>query len=337
MAASCRRILTATRGLFFCALLLGVMAPPIWGRVKVEKVAYFNQPNCYKLSNGTVEVIVTTDIGPRVIRYSFAGGENILAELPDTAPHDSNKWKPWGGHRLWTAPEEMPRSYSPDNSPIQYQIEGDAIRLTQPVEPQTGIQKEIHVTLDAEGTGVTILHRITNRNLWAIDVAPWALTIMNGGGVTILPQEPFRAHGVGSFLPERPLALWAYTDLSDPRWTIGKKFIRLRTDARMEQAQKIGIANKQGWAAYYRHGTLFIKRFAYQEGATYPDYGCNTETFTSGSFMEVETLAPMHRLEPGQSAEHTERWYLFRDVSLGADEDSIERAIKPLLAQTTLK
>ena len=49
----------------------------------MEKIAYFNQPNCYKLSNGTVEVIVTTDIGPRIIRYGFQGEENLLAEVPD--------------------------------------------------------------------------------------------------------------------------------------------------------------------------------------------------------------------------------------------------------------
>ena len=43
------------------------------GESRMEKVAYFNQPNCFKLSNGIVEVIVTTDIGPRIIRYGFAG------------------------------------------------------------------------------------------------------------------------------------------------------------------------------------------------------------------------------------------------------------------------
>src|SRR5262249_13951670 len=155
--------------------------------------AYFNQPNCYKLSNGAVEVIVTTDIGPRIIRYGFPGEDNILAELPDlSVKTDLGEWKPYGGHRLWTAPEAMPRSYAPDSSPIEFKIEGtNTIHLTQPADPKTGIQKEMVVTLDAEGSGVTILHRITNRNFYAIDVAPWALTIMNGGGVTVIPQEPY--------------------------------------------------------------------------------------------------------------------------------------------------
>lgn len=303
------------------------------GEVKVEKVAYFNQPNCYKLSNGTVEVIVTTDIGPRVIRYGFTNQENILGELPAESNSDPNAWKAYGGHRLWTAPEAMPRSYSPDNRPVEYKIEGNrTIRLIQSVEPTTGIQKEIAVTLDADGTGVTLHHKLTNRNLWGIEVAPWALTIMNGGGTTILPQEPYRSHD-DYLLPARPLVLWHYTDLSDPRWTIGKKFLRLRTDSAIKEPQKVGMANKQGWSAYHRKGTLFIKRFNYKEGVAYPDYGSNNETYTSASFMEVETLAPLSHLEPGASAEHTERWYLFRHVDLGATDDRLDAVLRPLLAQ----
>ena len=48
--------------------------------VKVEKVAYQGWPNCYRISNGTVELIVTTDVGPRVIRFGFPGGENEFME-----------------------------------------------------------------------------------------------------------------------------------------------------------------------------------------------------------------------------------------------------------------
>src|SRR5262245_4917634 len=109
----------------FGAAALAAAAPFASGEVKVEKVAYFNQPNCYKLSNGTVEIIVTTDIGPRIIRYGFPGEDNILAELPDlSVKTDLGEWKPYGGHRLWTAPEAMPRSYAPDSTPIEYKIEG---------------------------------------------------------------------------------------------------------------------------------------------------------------------------------------------------------------------
>src|SRR5215469_11064337 len=51
--------------------------------VKVEKVNYAGWPNCYKVSNGEVELIVTGDVGPRIIRFGFAGGQNLLKEFPE--------------------------------------------------------------------------------------------------------------------------------------------------------------------------------------------------------------------------------------------------------------
>lgn len=318
---------------FACAAILTM--PPVRGEVTVERVTYFNQPNCYRLSNGTVEVIVTTDIGPRVIRYGFVGGSNMFAELPDPVVKTPlGDWKPYGGHRLWHAPEAIPRSYSPDNDPIRFELVGsDTIRLSQPVEPKTGIEKEMTITLASEGTAVTVVHRLTNRNLWDVRLAPWALTIMAGGGVTILPQEPYKSHD-DEVLPARPMVLWHYTNLTDPRWTWGKKYILLRTDERNNEAQKIGLMNKQGWAAYHLNRQLFVKRFAYQDGVEYPDHGCNCETFTKGSFMEVESLGHMQTLKPGGSAEHVETWYLFRNVNIGVTETELDAALLPLIAQT---
>jgi len=300
----------------------------------IENVKGFGQPNCLKLSNGRVELIATTDIGPRILRYGFPGQDNILGECPEAAVQTPlGEWKPRGGHRLWTAPEAIPRSYVPDNSPIEFETEGDdTIHLSQPVEAPTGIRKEMILTLDRSGTRVTVRHRITNENLWAIEVAPWALTIMNGGGAVVLPQEPFRSHDE-YLLPARPMVLWHYTDLSDPRFTLGTKYLRLRTDAARDEPQKIGIANKQGWAAYLRKRTLFVKQFDYQEGAAYPDDGCNCESYTAASFIELETLAPLHQLEPGEPAEHVEVWHLFENVDVGASEDALDAAIAPLIAE----
>jgi hypothetical protein len=297
----------------------------------MEKISYLGLPNCYRLSNGKVEAVVTSDVGPRIVRYNFLGAENMLGEVPGaTLTTELGDFKPWGGHRLWVAPEAKPRSYAPDNAPLTVAFEGEReIRLTAPVEAATGIEKELRLALDAEGSGLTVTHRITNRTLWPLDAALWGLTIMRGGGTAIFPQEPYISWD-DYLLPARPLVLWHYTDLTDARWSIGKKFIRLSTDERASHPQKIGMLNKQGWAAYQHGATLFVKRFAYAEGASYPDYGCNCETYTAGDFIEVESLSPLLRLEPGASAEHLERWSLFADVELGADEATLEAALNPL-------
>jgi hypothetical protein len=320
------------------ALLLAAVpilcAAPAHADVVVDRVTCLSQPNCIRLSNGTVEVVVTTAVGPRVIRYAFVGGDNILGEVPDLVTKTAlGDWRPWGGHRLWTGPEDMPRSYSPDNGPVDATVQGGTVRLVQPVEPQTGIQKELTVTLAPTGTRVTIGHRLVNKSLWAIDVAPWALTIMNAGGAVILPQEPYRSHDE-ALQPVRAVTMWAYTDLSDPRWQFGAKYLRLKTDTSRAASLKIGVANHQGWAGYLRQGTLFVKRYDWQDAAKYPDGGVNTETYTSGAFIELETLAGIERLAPGASASYEERWFLFKDVPDAPADADFERALTPRLGET---
>jgi hypothetical protein len=299
----------------------------------LEKVSYLNLPNCLRLSNGAAEVVVTTDVGPRVVRYGFVGGENILGEWSQASvPTEWGEWKPWGGHRLWTAPEAKPRSYSPDNDPVEHESAGPlTIRLIQKRDERAGVQKEMELTLDAEGSGLSLLQRVTNRGAWPVELAAWGLTIMRGGGEAVIPQEPFGPHPE-FLLPARPLVLWPFTDMSDPRWTFGPKFIRLRADESSPTEQKVGVMNKQGWAAYRLGETLFVKRFGFDEHAVYPDYGCNCEVFTAGSFIEVESLSPLKRLEPGESIEHVEHWHLFDGFRAGASDDELDAAISPLVA-----
>ncbi|HZH33759.1 MAG TPA: hypothetical protein VEX64_02905 [Pyrinomonadaceae bacterium] len=300
----------------------------------MQQTNYLDLPNCLRLSNGEIEVVVATDIGPRILFYGFAGGENILGEHPHAAVSTPlGEWKPYGGHRLWIAPENMPNSYAPDNSPVEYSSDENenSIRLVQPPEPVTMTQKEIILKLEATGTDLTLEHKITNLGDAQIEIAPWALTIMRGGGEAVIPNEPFAPYSGENLLPVRSLAVWSYTDFSDSRWSFEKNYIRLRTDDNKHEPQKIGVLNHQGWAAYIWQELLFIKRYDSIENALYPDFNCNTELYTAGSFIEVESLAPLQSVAPGESAMHTERWQLFSNTSLDnvINADSAEPAQIP--------
>lgn len=302
--------------------------------VNIEKIEYPKYGSCYKLTNGTVDVLVTLDVGPRIISYGFCGGENNLGVLgPDAVTKtELGEWHPFGGHRLWHAPEVMPRSYIPDNGPVTAEVIGNStVRVAPPLEDATNIQKAMMISLSREDTRVTITHTLKNKGLWPIELAPWGLTIVKGGGTTIIPQEPFIPHSE-KLLPARSIALWNFTDLSDPRFSFGKRFIRLRTDSKITgNPQKIGVANRQGWAGYLRDKTLFIKTFPFDECSTYPDFGCNFETYTDGDFMEVETLGPLTKLDPGDTATHVEHWHLFNDVDAGETDESLDKALSPIL------
>jgi hypothetical protein len=305
------------------------LALPAGAEVRVDKAECLSLPNCQRLSNGTVEVVATTDVGPRVIAYRFAGRENVFRERPGTGP--KTEWRSYGGHRLWAAPEARPRTYHPDNDPVDVRVDPRrVVRLTAPVESTTGLQKTIELALDAEGTGVTVRHEITNRGAWPIEVAPWAVTVLEGGGTALVPQEAAQPQP-DALLPVRPMALWAYTDMSDARLRFGRRFVRLRSDPELRAPLKIGFGNTLGWAAYLRAGTMFVKRFAHEPAATYPDFGSNLELFTAGGMLEVESLAPLRRLEPGATAVHVERWYLFAGVKPADGDDEMETILRPLV------
>jgi len=297
----------------------------------MEKVEYAGWPNCIRLSNSEIEIIVTTDVGPRIIRCGFIGEQNLFKEYPDLLGlTGGEEWNIFGGHRLWHAPEVMPRTYAPDNEPVEHEWSGQELKIIQPMEPTTGIQKELEIVMHPDRNEVTVLHRLFNRNPWDIETAPWALTVMAEGGRAVYPQEEFRRHE--DFLdPARPLVLWHYTDLSDPRWTLGARYIQLQQEPGNTKRQKLGFLNKQGWAAYTLNGDVFIKKYPYHKGATYADYGCNTETFTMEDMLEVETLAPFGTIAAnGGHAEHVEQWKLAK-ADIGTDEDDIDRNLLPLL------
>lgn len=304
--------------------------------MQIEKMQYSHFGECYRISNGVVELFATTERGPRIICYRLIGGTNILAEFGPEKYQDTDlgRWNILGGHRLWCAPEAMPRSYAPDNDPLEVEVVGEnAVRFIKPVEPGTGILKEILVTMDSDGTRVELTHKVTNKNMWAVELAPWSLSIMNGCGTTIIPQEPFQSNSE-NLLPVRPVTLWSYTDMSDSRWKWGKKYIQLKSDPNLNFAQKCGVANKQGWVCYNRENLLFIKRFPYIEGANYVDFGCNFETYTEGSFMEVESLGALSLVQPDASVTHVENWYLFDGVDAGTTDESIDAAVLPLIEKT---
>lgn len=301
----------------------------------VERISYHGWNNAWRLSNGTVELIVLADVGPRIVRYGFCGAENILFEVAgDAGLTGGTDFRLYGGHRLWVWPE-VARTYFPDNRPVSVRQNGDTLCCTGPVEdsaPGTNLQKELEITIDKTGTRVSVTHRIINRGRSATELAIWCPTMMHAGGRAILPLPPRVAMDAEHFQSVGPLTLWSFTDLADPRWILGTEFIQLRQEPSPKgrfPEQMTGIFDPAGWGAYYSAGTLFVKRAAPIAGAAYPDFGCNFEIFTNPEFLELESLAPVVELHPGENTSHTEVWNLYRDVPAGEDDAWIRSAVAP--------
>lgn len=297
--------------------------------VRLDVVTYAGWRNCLRLTAGPVELVVTTEVGPRVIRCGLRGKPNLFKEYAEQhGQTGGDGWRIYGGHRLWHAPEVKPRTYAPDNEPVTWTWKGGTLTLSQPVEPTTGIEKQIRITPAANGL-IDLQHRLINRNPWEIELAPWCLTVMAPGGRAVFPQEPFMPH-TQHLLPARPMVLWHYTDMADPRWTWGRQFIQLRQDATAQAPQKVGLFIRDGWAAYTLRGQVFIKRFPARLDQPHADFGCNAETFTNADMLEVESVGALARIPAGGYVDHAERWGIFA-ARVGGTESQIEAGLLPLV------
>jgi hypothetical protein len=310
-----------------------------------EIVPYGGWTHNLRIFNPDVELVVTLEVGPRVIRYAAIGGRNLLGEAADQLGRSGEPaWMARGGHRLWTAPEHRVRTYVPDNAPVQHaMVEGVAghaqVRVTEPPDPLHGIQKEIDIGLGPSGSEVVVVHRITNIGKTPVSLAAWALTVMPPGGTAIVPLPPKVAHpGTrhdapdADYWPNQNIALWSYTDFKDPRLDLGTRFVTLRQDPRFTSPLKIGLSHDTGWLGYWRAGDLFVKSVEPQRGRSYPDRGCNFEGYVDGTILEVETIGPLVTLAPGEQTEHGETWHLYGEVGPVGDEESIARNVLPRLA-----
>ena len=314
--------------LLIAALLISA---PISAAVTVDKTAYAGWPNCYRLTNGEVELVVTADVGPRIIRYGYVGGQNLFVELEeDLGQTGGDGWRLYGGSRLWVAPEDRVYSYGADNEPVEIEVSGSTLTALAPVE-NTGVQKWITVELADRGTNARVTYGLANRTIWPLRIATWVLTMMNRGGIAVTTLPPRGTHPE-ILAPTNPVVLFAFTNMSDSRWSWLEKYIVLRQDPGNSDPEKIGLFNPATRGAYLLNGELFVKKFDALLDEEYPDMGSSFEIFTNERFLELETLGPMRTLQPGESMEHVEAWSLHRPVTVERwDDEGLDSALAPYL------
>ncbi len=302
--------------------------------MKIEKTEFGGWANCLRLANEHAELIITLEVGPRIISYQhLPGGKNVFkTNTEELGTSGENHFVARGGHRIWTAPENE-LTYLPDNSSVTHELLPDGVRL----ENHAGsVKKELTITLAAETSSVTLAHRATNIGTEPVALATWGITVMEPGGLEIIPRPPLGEHP-RDLLPDRMLVLWPYTDTSDDRWRWGREFITLRQTPHSSPT-KLGMRHRMGWVGYYTGSVLFIKTIAFDQSATYPDFGCNFETFTDTHMLEIEALGPLRTLAPGESTGHTEGWRLFGSIPEphSLKESALADWIEPFIAKLGL-
>jgi hypothetical protein len=286
----------------------------------IQEISYAGWKRNLRIQGKTTELVITLEVGPRIIRYAFHDERNVFVELPEQLGGSGEKeWMLRGGHRFWTAPE-APHSYELDNGPVAWKKIGDAaVEIIQPASP-FGFQKTLRVELGQDEI-VRVTHSLKNIGNKPLDVTPWALSVMAPGGTAHIPQPRLDFHPSEfpegrvtkphDFLPNRELILWPFTNITDGRYAFTEHFLQVSQHPE-RPATKIGLKLPTGWIAYQNGDFVFAKHFVYDPFLTYPDMGANFELFTNIKILELETLAPSVPLAPGATRDHVEYWVLRR-------------------------
>ena len=161
--------------------------------MKIETTPFHGWNHTLKISNDSVELIVTTDVGPRIMSYKTNSGSNVLKIFEDQLGSANEKeFRIRGGHRFWLAPEEEVLSYHADNMPANYrrdEFSHELLLESLQTRPQD-IRKTLGILLADSGSRVTIRHTAANLGELPISLATWGLTVMEPGGMEVIPQPP---------------------------------------------------------------------------------------------------------------------------------------------------
>jgi hypothetical protein len=149
-------------------------------------------------------------------------------------------------------------------------------------------------------------HFIKNMEDKPFPCAPWAITQLRLGGEAVLPLQ-IHPPCLDMVLPDRSIALWSYSDISDARLTMDNAFITVHAMP-VDKPLKIGIANAHQWIAYSLDDMLFIKYASDYSSRPLIDKGATSQCYCNSQFLELETLGPLTVLQREEESCHREVW-----------------------------
>ncbi len=297
--------------------------------ITVNEINYLNFGKCVAISNGAIEIYVTVDFGPRIIRCGFVGGENFMLEDRDfslkmsvaDSEFDDDTFYIRGGHRCWISPERAPRVRYPDNKRVSYEHIGSKVIFYQEKQEANEVEISLEIEMSENANEIIINHIVKNTSYWPKEYAVWPITVLNGGGLAYIPMNIVRR----GLLPNRNIVFWPYAKITDERAVFGDRYISLRHDSSVEGAFKVGINQERPWAVYFHHGDMFLKKYLVIDGGKYTDFGSTFEAYTDSNVLELESLGELKTVDSGETNSHIEKWILYKDVTVPVNEDEMDK------------
>lgn len=288
-------------------------APAAYSRTEefdgVRPIAYFGYERAIEIRNERVRVVLCPEVGGRVLEYSLDGVNSLY--LSD----DEKKWKPGDSPRSSAGRFDIgPELVIPSRDILwsgawKAELAGHRhVRLTSPDDPSTGTRLVRDFILDAKSTALRCTQTIHNISDRTLEWCHWSRTFAVGNGICLIPlTSPSRfprsyvMYEEGSLINMRP---------DDPDIRIRDNYLEI---LRAPRKPKLGFDSYAGEIIYLSpDNLLFLKRFACDPDRVYNEAAGLTISvwYPRGEMIELEPIGPRERLEPGQSAEFTEEWWL---------------------------
>lgn len=292
------------------------------GTMKIEPTEFRGWREAYRLRLGEAEMVIVTEIGPRILSLAAGGGPNLLFVDEETAGQGQGDaaWYVYGGHRFWIAPETE-HTYAPDNARCEVEVATDRLAVLAPVASQTKLQKRLTVTA-REGRFV-VEHGVRYTGDMLYTGAPWALTCVEPKGIVVFPW------GRGGAWDLKKIIYWSRwighgSDVTSQQWQPGPDLFRV---APTGEEGKVGTSCPEGWVALCREDATFLKSYHWMPGVRYPDEDCPLQVYTSSRLIELETLGPLATFYPDEEVVHREVWTVTAKPTDPADGVALRRLL----------
>jgi len=229
---------------------------------------------------------------PRVMLFRPSGGSSPLRL---ESPH------PYVGIRTWFLdPEQTERSTLPADQPAWFnRLEPLIACVEAEVDPVTGLQNLLEVTLDPAQALMTVRHGLRNAGITAQTISVWAIAAFTRQGRILAPWGPDR-------MPLRRLTWYPFDNPLEPGLLYGKRALGIELEPPVTtHFLKVGVLTESGWGAHLHNEQALVITSPYVSGGRYPEGGSNL-TFYNNShpvdgFSEIEHVAPQHTLAPGET------------------------------------
>ena len=246
----------------------------------------------YTLNGGDVGMVVDGQMGARITSFTLGGTEILGTEALHPMFYGSTLWLgpqgKWKGHKVLDASPYTLGSY--DRRDLILKSGNDSLN---------GFRASKHFRLTPSDSSVTIRYTITNISQRDQRVSPWEVTRVPTGGLAFFPK------GLNGDFP-RGNEMHPLLKVRDSMGVIWYP-----SDRSAQSAEKLFMDGSEGWLAYVRDGTIFIKKFPVIDPIDTAPWEKNVEIYVNRekTYLELENQGIYEALAPGGSLTYEVKWY----------------------------